>query len=82
MATVEQLQNLFTIVDQDRDGKVSINELYSNGKLGMIFSLQAGVYDRKELLEKADSDKDGSITFEEFKKQGGRIMSISKVYCQ
>ena len=67
MATEQELQSLFNTLDRDRDGKVSINELFLSPGLSAIISSETNTSRSQELLERYDSDEDGSITFEELK---------------
>jgi hypothetical protein len=43
MATKQELQSLFNTLDTDRDGKVSINELFLSPGLSAIISAQTGI---------------------------------------
>ena len=67
MATEQELQSLFDKLDRDQDGKVSINELFLSPGLSAIISSETNTSSPQELLVNYDSDKDGSITFEELK---------------
>ncbi|MBE8968981.1 MULTISPECIES: EF-hand domain-containing protein [unclassified Nostoc] len=67
MATEQELQSLFNTLDSDRDGKVSINDLFLSPGLSAIISSETNTTSPQELLVNYDSDKDGSITFEELK---------------
>ncbi|MEH2067086.1 MAG: EF-hand domain-containing protein [Nostoc sp.] len=67
MATEQELQSLFNKLDLDRDGKVSINELFFSPGLSAVISAETGTSSPRELLAQYDSDEDGSITFEELK---------------
>ncbi|AVH67282.1 calcium sensor EFh [Nostoc sp. 'Peltigera membranacea cyanobiont' 213] len=67
MTTEQELQSLFNILDSDRDGKVSINDLFLSPGLSAIISSETNTTSPQELLVNYDSDKDGSITFEELK---------------
>ncbi|HYX15951.1 MAG TPA: EF-hand domain-containing protein [Nostoc sp.] len=67
MATEQELQSLFNKLDRDQDGKVSINELFISPGLSAIISSETNTSSPQELLVNYDSDKDGSITFEELK---------------
>ncbi|MDF5707976.1 MAG: EF-hand domain-containing protein [Nostoc sp. S4] len=67
MATEQELQSLFKKLDLDRDGKVSINELFFSPGLSAVISAETGTSSPRELLAQYDSDEDGSITFEELK---------------
>ncbi|MBD2246706.1 EF-hand domain-containing protein [Nostoc sp. FACHB-888] len=67
MATEQELQSLFNKLDRDQDGKVSINELFLSPGLSAIISSETNTSSPQELLVNYDSDKDGSITFEELK---------------
>ncbi|MBD2186463.1 EF-hand domain-containing protein [Planktothrix sp. FACHB-1355] len=66
MATEQELQSLFNTLDRDRDGKVSIHELFLSPGLTAIISAETGMSSPQELLARY-GDKDGSITFEELK---------------
>ncbi|MEH2450090.1 EF-hand domain-containing protein [Nostoc sp.] len=68
MATEQELQSLFNTLDSDQDGKVSINDLFLSPGLSAIISSETNTTSPQELLVNYDSDKDGSITFEELKK--------------
>ncbi|MDF5727587.1 MAG: EF-hand domain-containing protein [Rhizonema sp. PD38] len=67
MATEQELQSLFNKLDIDQDGKVSIHELFFSPGLSAIILADTGISSPLEFLNKY-GDKDGSITFEEFKK--------------
>ncbi|MEH1768847.1 EF-hand domain-containing protein [Nostoc sp.] len=68
MTTQQELQSLFNTLDSDRDGKVSINDLFLSPGLSAIISSETNTNSPQELLVNYDSDEDGSITFEELKK--------------
>lgn len=65
--TEQELQSLFNSLDTDGDGKVSINDLFLSPGLSAIISSETNTTSPQELLVNYDSDKDGSITFEELK---------------
>ncbi|MBE8991736.1 EF-hand domain-containing protein [Nostoc sp. LEGE 12450] len=67
MTTEQELQSLFNTLDSDQDGKVSINDLFLSPGLSAIVSSETNTTSPQELLVNYDLDKDGSITFEEFK---------------
>ncbi|MEH2423018.1 MAG: EF-hand domain-containing protein [Nostoc sp.] len=67
MTTEQELQSLFNKLDGDQDGKVSINDLFLSPGLSAIITSETNTSSPQELLVQYDSDKDGSITFEEFK---------------
>ena len=67
MTTEQELQTLFNTLDSDQDGKVSINDLFLSPGLSAIISSETNTTSPQELLVNYDSDKDGSITFEELK---------------
>ncbi|MBC6429551.1 EF-hand domain-containing protein [Nostoc sp. HG1] len=67
MTTEQELQSLFNKLDRDQDGKVSINELFLSPGLSAIIISETNTSSPQELLVQYDSDKDGSITFEELK---------------
>ncbi|MEH2170239.1 MAG: EF-hand domain-containing protein [Nostoc sp.] len=67
MTTEQELQSLFNTLDGDRDGKVSINDLFLSPGLSAIISSETNTTSPQELLVQYDLDKDGSITFEELK---------------
>ncbi|MEH2082167.1 MAG: EF-hand domain-containing protein [Nostoc sp.] len=67
MTTEQELQSLFNTLDGDQDGKVSINDLFLSPGLSAIISSETNTTSPQELLVQYDSDKDGSITFEELK---------------
>ncbi|MFW9257431.1 calcium sensor EFh [Nostoc sp. KVJ20] len=67
MATEQELQSLFNTLDSDQDGKISINDLFLSPGLSAIISSETNTTSPQELLVQYDSDKDGSITFEELK---------------
>ncbi len=43
MATEQELQSLFNTLDGDKDGKVSINELFLSPGLSAIISSETGI---------------------------------------
>ncbi|MBD2776571.1 EF-hand domain-containing protein [Iningainema tapete] len=67
MTTEQELQSLFNTLDTDLDGKVSLNELFLSPGLSAVISSETGTTSPQELIAQYDSDKDGSITFEELK---------------
>ncbi|MEH2145864.1 EF-hand domain-containing protein [Nostoc sp.] len=67
MTTEQELQSLFDTLDGDQDGKVSINDLFLSPGLSAIITSETNTSSPQELLVQYDSDKDGSITFEELK---------------
>ena len=67
MATEQELQSLFNTLDGDKNGKVSINELFLSPGLSAIISSETGMSSSQELLAQYASDENGSITFEELK---------------
>jgi len=67
MATEQELQSLFDTLDGDKDGKVSINELFLSPGLSAVISSETGISSPQELLSRYALDEDGSITFEELK---------------
>lgn len=67
MTTEQELQALFKTLDSDQDGKVSINDLFLSPGLSAIISSETNTTSPQELLVNYDSDKDGSITYEELK---------------
>lgn len=67
MTTEQELQSLFNTLDGDQDGKVSINDLFLSPGLSAIISSETNTTSPQELLVNYDSDKDGSITYEELK---------------
>ncbi|MEH2283495.1 MAG: EF-hand domain-containing protein [Nostoc sp.] len=67
MTTEQELQSLFNTLDSDHDGKISINDLFLSPGLSAIISSETNSTSPQELLVNYDSDKDGSITFEELK---------------
>ncbi|MEH2235604.1 EF-hand domain-containing protein [Nostoc sp.] len=67
MTTEQELQSLFNTLDSDKDGKISINDLFLSPGLSAIISSETNTNSPQELLVQYDSDKDGSITFEELK---------------
>ena len=67
MTTEQELQSLFNTLDRDQDGKISINDLFLSPGLSAIISSETNTSSPQELLANYDSDKDGSITFEELK---------------
>lgn len=62
---IRDLKEAFDLYDLDRNGRISANELHSVMKnLGEKCSVQ----DCKRMISKVDSDGDGCVDFEEFKK--------------
>ncbi|KAF3438952.1 hypothetical protein FNV43_RR17227 [Rhamnella rubrinervis] len=61
--TKEELMKAFQIIDQDNNGKISVSDIRAIAKdLGENFS-EADIQD---MVEEADRDKDGEISFDEF----------------
>jgi serine/threonine-protein phosphatase 2B regulatory subunit len=67
MATEQELQSLFDTLDGDKDGKVSLNELFLSPGLSAIISSETGISSSQALLGQYASNEDGSITFDELK---------------
>ena len=67
MATEQELQSLFNDLDRDQDGKVSIDELFLSPSLSAVILSEIKASSPQEIIAQYDSDKDGSITFEELK---------------
>ena len=67
MATEQELQSLFNTLDGDKDGKVSINELFLSPGLSAVISSETDISSPQELLSRYATGEDGSITFEELK---------------
>ncbi|MBW4635940.1 MAG: EF-hand domain-containing protein [Iphinoe sp. HA4291-MV1] len=67
MTTEQELKSLFNTLDTDKDGKVSLNDLFLSPGLSAIISSETNTTSPQELLVQYDSDEDGSITFEELK---------------
>ncbi len=67
MATEQELQSLFNTLDGDKDGKVSINELFLSPGLSAVISSETGITSPQELLSRYALGSDGSITFKELK---------------
>ena len=67
MTTEQELQSLFNTLESDQDGKFFINDLFLSPGLSAIISSETNSTSPQELLVNYDSDKDGSITFEELK---------------
>ena len=67
MATQQELQSLFNTLDRDKDGLVSINELFLSPGLSAIISSETNTSSPQELLSRYGLDEEGSITFEELK---------------
>ncbi|XP_010415182.1 PREDICTED: probable calcium-binding protein CML23 [Camelina sativa] len=62
---IRDLKEAFDLYDLDRNGRISANELHSVMKnLGEKCSIQ----DCKRMISKVDSDGDGCVDFDEFKK--------------
>lgn len=62
--TREQLQEWFSQLDTDGDGKASIEEIENNYATASVFKSLSGTLFFESLM-RHDSDKDGSLTFEE-----------------
>ena len=77
MTTEQQLQTLFNTLDSDQDGKISINDLFLSPGLSAIISSETNTSSPQELLVNYDSDKDGSITFEELKEAVEQANSLN-----
>uniref|UniRef100_A0A5B6YVB5 Putative calcium-binding allergen Ole e 8-like n=1 Tax=Davidia involucrata TaxID=16924 RepID=A0A5B6YVB5_DAVIN len=62
---VRELREAFDLYDQDKNGLISDSELHLVlNRLGQICSVQ----DCTRMIESVDSDGDGNVNFEEFKK--------------
>ena len=77
MTTEQELQTLFNTLDSDQDGKISINDLFLSPGLSAIISSETNTTSPQELLVNYDSDKDGSITFEELKEAVQQANSLN-----
>ncbi|MCW5318094.1 EF-hand domain-containing protein [Nostoc sp. KVJ3] len=77
MTTEQELQSLFNTLDRDQDGKISINDLFLSPGLSAIISSETNTSSPQELLANYDSDKDGSITFEELKSAVEKVSSLN-----
>ncbi len=77
MATEQELQSLFNTLDIDKDGKVSIQELFFSPGLSAIVSAETGISSPQELLARYDSDSDGSVTFEELKEAVEKVNNLT-----
>ena len=77
MTTEQELQSLFNQLDRDQDGKVSIHELFLSPGLSAIIISETNTSSPQELLVQYDSDKDGSITFEELKEAVKKANNLS-----
>ncbi|MEH2390480.1 EF-hand domain-containing protein [Nostoc sp. UHCC 0926] len=77
MTTEQELQTLFNTLDSDQDGKISINDLFLSPGLSAIISSETNTTSPQELLVNYDSDKDGSITFEELKEAVEQANSLN-----
>ncbi len=77
MATKQELQSLFNTLDIDKDGKVSIHELFLSPGLSAIVSAETGISSPQELLARYDSDEDGSVTFEELKEAVEKVNNLT-----
>ncbi|MEH2118291.1 EF-hand domain-containing protein [Nostoc sp.] len=77
MTTEQELQTLFNTLDRDQDGKISINDLFLSPGLSAIISSETNTTSPQELLVNYDSDKDGSITFEELKEAVEQANSLN-----
>jgi Ca2+-binding EF-hand superfamily protein len=67
MATEQELRSLFDQLDGDKDGKVSINEIFLSPGLSAIISLETNTSTPQELLAQSNLEKNDSITYEELK---------------
>lgn len=61
--TEEELQAAFELFDRDSDGVLNLEDLR---KTATFLNIHIGQDDIKMMFEKADIDKDGKITFEDF----------------
>ncbi|MEH2279069.1 MAG: EF-hand domain-containing protein [Nostoc sp.] len=77
MTTEQELQALFNTLDSDHDGKISINDLFLSPGLSAIISSETNTTSPQELLVNYDSDKDGSITYEELKEAVEQANSLN-----
>ncbi|MBD2435680.1 EF-hand domain-containing protein [Nostoc sp. FACHB-110] len=77
MTTEQELRSLFNTLDGDQDGKISINELFLSPGLSAVISSQTKTTSPQGLIAQYDSDKDGSITFEELKQAVKEASSLT-----
>ena len=77
MATEQDLQSLFTNLDRDQDGKVSLEELFLSPGLNAIITSETNTSSPQELLSRYGLDEEGSITFEELKEAVKKANNLS-----
>ena len=62
--TREKVQMIFDLIDLDRNGKITMNEMKSFFKGGEGMNLDDSIWE--QLISQGDSDGDGIISFDEF----------------
>ncbi|KAL3512181.1 hypothetical protein ACH5RR_024898 [Cinchona calisaya] len=61
----KEIHEVFALYDQDHDGFISVTELH---KILSRLGERCSVHDCENMIKSVDSDGDGSVSFEEFKK--------------
>lgn len=68
----QELQQLFSSLDRDGDGKISIQEITMDHVTTGVLPRLTGTT-LASILQEYDSDKDGSISFDELKKAVAQV---------
>lgn len=59
----EELMKAFQVIDQDRNGKISVADIkHISKELGESFTAR----EIQDMVEEADRDRDGEVNFDEF----------------
>ena len=75
----EKLKMAFKVIDQDNDGVISTHELmqrFKHSDIEGMAELDVGEDFWKNLIEECDTDKDGQISWEEFRSNMNKLLTL------